>query len=129
MPTGGGKSLTFQLPAVLQDGISIVIMPLVSLIYDQVGQINSLNIKAFSMTAEQSFKTQCDIMNACRNPIDYPKILFLTPEKICQSNRIQELLDTLYHQKKLLRFVIDEAHVMKTLILVIFLIIIINQSV
>lgn len=56
MPTGGGKSLTFQLPTIISNKVTIVIQPLISLIYDQVSQMQTIGINAYtfkSETAEQ----------------------------------------------------------------------------
>ena len=55
MPTGGGKSLTFQLPSLTEKGVTLVIMPLISLIQDQLFHMNCLNIPACNFTIPKSF--------------------------------------------------------------------------
>lgn len=109
MPTGGGKSLTFQLPAVLSPGISIVIMPLISLIYDQLNRLKDLGIGARELNASQNMDEQNQIFDdiISSNSI---KILFATPEKLSQSNKLNWFLQKLEERGKLSRFVIDEAH-------------------
>ncbi|KRX08880.1 P-loop containing nucleoside triphosphate hydrolase [Pseudocohnilembus persalinus] len=110
MPTGGGKSLTFQLPSVVQTGVTIVVMPLVSLIYDQCGQMNALKIKAYALTGSMTKEKISQIYRECRSKEDFPKILFVTPEKIQASDSFKSVMFDLYQSKKLIRFVIDEAH-------------------
>jgi len=80
MPTGGGKSITFQVPALVMDGICLVITPLISLMKDQVNRLNSLEIKALALHSGMSAE-EIDI--TLENAIygDY-KFLYVSPERI-----------------------------------------------
>ena len=87
LPTGGGKSICFQIPALLMDGVCIVVSPLIALIQDQVESLKSRNIKAIALTSRLS---EDEIIIAFDNLQfgDY-KFLYLSPEKL-QSNFIQD---------------------------------------
>jgi ATP-dependent DNA helicase RecQ len=80
MPTGGGKSLTFQVPAVAKEGICLVITPLIALMKDQVARLNSLGIKSLAIHSGMSGE---EIDNTLENSIygDY-KFLYVSPERI-----------------------------------------------
>ena len=111
MPTGGGKSMTYQLPAYLGNGLTVVIMPLVSLMLDQYTISDSLGIKSLS-TSEEDI-TYGLIKNSMEVPFsDKVKILYTTPEKIYKNKRLMDILTKLYYEGLLTRFVIDEAHCM-----------------
>ena len=80
MPTGGGKSITFQVPALAQEGICLVITPLIALMKEQVSRLNSLEIKSIAIHSGMSGE-EIDI--AMENCIygDY-KFLYVSPERI-----------------------------------------------
>ena len=103
MPTGGGKSVCFQIPALARPGICIVISPLIALIEDQVSQLKNRGIKATSLTSGLSkIELETRLNNA--NFGNY-KFLYLSPERLQQDlvrNRIQQMNVNL--------IVIDEAH-------------------
>ncbi|EAR94918.2 ATP-dependent DNA helicase, RecQ family protein (macronuclear) [Tetrahymena thermophila SB210] len=109
MPTGGGKSLTFQIPGLVQDGVYIVIMPLISLISDQYNHMLRLNIPVIRVQgARKNYQRELDsILYSDKNQ---SKIVLITPEKISSDEDFNQFLSQIYEKNKLRRFVIDEAH-------------------
>lgn len=103
MPTGAGKSLCYQIPALLMDGITLVISPLISLMKDQVGSLNQAGIHAAflnsSLTANQYYKA-LGFAKQGRYPI-----IYVAPERLVT----EEFLDFALHSK-IVMVAVDEAH-------------------
>ena len=103
MPTGGGKSITFQVPTLASDGLCIVVTPLIALMKDQVANLRSRGIKA---TAIYSGMKSSEIVTALENCIfgDY-KFLYISPERIASELFLKKI-----QRVKISLITIDEAH-------------------
>ncbi len=105
MPTGGGKSLCYQLPAVLLDGLTIVISPLIALMKDQVDSLNLSGIPAAFLNSSQNPDEQRDIAIQLRN--NQIRLLYIAPERLFGGdNKMMSFLHTL----NVVQIAIDEAH-------------------
>ncbi|CAL1155990.1 unnamed protein product [Cladocopium goreaui] len=109
MPTGGGKSLVYQIPAVVKP-LVVVISPLLSLIQDQVQELIQLGIGA-SAVRSRSDDSGEDVRTVTQRMLTGQlQIVYVTPEMIHQSGAFQKALRSLYAEGGLQRFVIDEVH-------------------
>lgn len=96
MPTGGGKSLCFQLPAVISKGLTLVVSPLISLIEDQIMALNELNIESSFLNSNCSKDEVNAVHNAMVDKKSDLKLLYVTPEKIAKSKRFMAKLEKTY---------------------------------
>lgn len=116
MPTGGGKSLCYQLPSTIQSGhtqgVTVVISPLLSLMQDQVDHLQKLEIQAFLLNSEVTAEHRKYIYQALRGPNAERliQLLYVTPEMLSRSQAIISIFQDLHEKGKLARIVIDEAH-------------------
>ncbi|HVL74660.1 MAG TPA: DNA helicase RecQ [Noviherbaspirillum sp.] len=103
MPTGGGKSLCYQIPSLLRDGVGVVVSPLIALMQDQVDALAEVGVRAAYLNSTQDFRETVRVEQAVRDgELD---LLYVAPERLLTS-RCMELLD----DAKLALFAIDEAH-------------------
>jgi hypothetical protein len=113
MPTGGGKSLCYQLPAWCSPGLSVVVSPLLSLIQDQVQSMTKLGVESVFLSSAQDWETErSQTVQRLRNspPHGGIKLLYITPEMLNRSAMMRGILSTLRGRGLLSRFVVDEAH-------------------
>lgn len=103
LPTGGGKSLCFQIPALAKDGICIVVSPLIALMKDQVNSLQQKGIKALSITSGISYADLGTLLDNCIYG-NY-KFLYLSPERLQQ-----ELVQDRIKQMPVNLIAVDEAH-------------------
>ena len=107
MPTGGGKSLCFQLPALLREGTALVVSPLIALMQDQVAALKQLGVKAAflnsTLEAGEARTIQQELLNG---KLD---LLYVAPERLVMDSMLQAL-SGMYEDDRLALFAIDEAH-------------------
>lgn len=103
MPTGGGKSICYQIPAFIFDGITIVISPLIALMKDQVDNINNIGIKAKYINSTNTLDEVKEIIDMCY--LRQVKLLYISPERL-KNNYFINAIKTL----NISQIAIDEAH-------------------
>jgi ATP-dependent DNA helicase RecQ len=103
MPTGGGKSLCYQIPSLLLDGVGVIVSPLIALMQDQVSALHELGVRAGFLNSSLSPQEVRQIELALeRGELD---MLYVAPERLIQSRTLD-----LLHSIKIALFAIDEAH-------------------
>lgn len=103
MPTGGGKSLCFQIPSIVREGVGIVVSPLISLMQDQVQALQANGVDAYYYNSSLSAKQAKEILAKLHaNEID---LLYIAPERLMTDSFIERL-----HSIDIALFAIDEAH-------------------
>ena len=111
MPTGGGKSLCYQIPAIVRQqqglGCTIVVSPLIALMHDQVGALHEAGVDAAFLNSSQSYEQAQEV--EWRLQSGQITLLYVAPERLV-TPRFLGLLDALYAQGQLALFAIDEAH-------------------
>ncbi len=103
LPTGGGKSLCYQVPAISREGLALIVSPLISLMKDQVDSLQSVGIKAACINSMQSQREKIEVADLIRRR--ELKLLYIAPERLVQPKTIEFL-----SQSKVSFIAVDEAH-------------------
>ena len=103
MPTGGGKSLCYQIPALVQDGIALIISPLIALMADQVTALRSNQIEAAFVNSSQTLEERKQVLKKIEQ--SKLKLLYVSPEKALSRGFIHY-----FQQQHISLIAIDEAH-------------------
>jgi len=107
MPTGGGKSLCYQIPALMRDGAGIVVSPLIALMQDQVDALKQLGVTAAFLNSSLDAETARAVSQSLlRGEL---KLLYVAPERLMTEGFLN-LLERLNRDKNIALFAIDEAH-------------------
>lgn len=107
MPTGGGKSLCYQLPALLRDGVGIVVSPLIALMQDQVDALKQLGVSAAFLNSSLDADTAREVSRQLmRGEL---KLLYVAPERLMTEGFLN-LLERIQQENSIALFAIDEAH-------------------
>src|SRR6266852_6400361 len=103
MPTGGGKSLCFQLPALMRDGLTIVVSPLIALMRNQVAQLRGYGVAAASLNSSNDFDENRTILEQiARGEL---RLAYVSPERLAKPETI-----ALFRRAKVGLLAVDEAH-------------------
>ena len=103
MPTGGGKSICYQLPALLMDGLTLVVSPLISLMQDQIGSLHANNISAASLNSSGNYEDELRVKAEVEQ--SQVKLLYVSPERAVMPSFINWI-----GTQKLAQIAIDESH-------------------
>ncbi|MCF7889132.1 MAG: DNA helicase RecQ, partial [Victivallales bacterium] len=103
LPTGGGKSLCYQIPSIILEGLTVVVSPLISLMKDQIEQLNEFGIKAVVLNSSISREEYSSNVNEVRT--HKAKLLYVAPETL-----LQERTTALLKEVKVSLITVDEAH-------------------
>lgn len=107
MPTGSGKSLCYQIPALLRDGLTLVVSPLIALMEDQVAALRLSGVPADAVNSSRSREENLEIWHRARRRVSNgdPHILYLAPERLMESRMLE-----IVRQQNVKLVVVDEAH-------------------
>ena len=107
MPTGGGKSLCYQIPSMLRQGVGVVVSPLIALMQDQVDALLQAGVRAAFLNSSQDFATASEVERRLRS--DDLDLIYVAPERLL-TDRFLAVMDHLQSRNRLALFAIDEAH-------------------
>ena len=103
MPTGGGKSICYQIPALIRNGVALIISPLIALMHDQVAALRQIGVRAACLNSALDARTQSDVLDQLRaGTVD---LLYIAPERLVQEHTLRRLAAL---QVSLIA--VDEAH-------------------
>ncbi|XP_071087337.1 ATP-dependent DNA helicase Q5-like isoform X2 [Haliotis cracherodii] len=109
MPTGAGKSLCYQLPAVLADGVSLIVSPLIALMQDQLDHLQAIKVVANTLNSKMTTKERSRVLADLHSTKPKIKLLYITPEQAA-TDHFKSLVESLANRNLIGYLVVDEAH-------------------